>query len=70
MQLLKDIKTFIKYCDEFYNIETGIYQLATKREIEEAITQYITKAKEAPIMFDSYDREKVREILQPTYKVI
>lgn len=66
----KDIQNFIQYCDEFYNIETGIYPVATKEDIKKAIAQYMSKTNGKDIHFDSLDRERVREILQPSYSII
>ena len=65
-----DIKNFIDYCNEFYNIETGIYPVATKEDIKKAIAQYMCKTNGKDIHFDSLDRERVREILQPSYSII
>lgn len=66
----KDIQDFIKYCNEFYNIETGIYKVATKEDIKKAIAHYMNKTNGKNIHFDSLDRERVREILQPSYCII
>lgn len=65
-----DINKFIEYCNEFYNIETGIYPVATKGDIIKAIGQYMSKTNGNDIHFDSLDRERVREILQPSYSII
>jgi len=65
-----ELVQFIEYCNEFYDIETGIYPVATKKDIIKAIGQYISKTNEKDIHFDSFDREKVREILQPNYSII
>lgn len=66
----KDIKQFIDYCDEFYNINTGIYPIATKEDIKKAIAQFMHKTNGKDIHFDSLDRERVRQILQPNYSLI
>jgi len=65
-----ELVQFIEYCNEFYDIETGIYPVATKKDIIKAIGQYISKTNGKDIHFDSFDREKVREILQPNYSII
>ena len=65
-----ELVQFIEYCNEFYDIETGIYPVATKKDIIKAIGQYISKTNEKDIHFDSLDRERVREILQPSYSII
>jgi hypothetical protein len=70
MILATDIIEFIDYCNEFYNIETGIYPVATKNDIVKAVGQYIAKTNGNDIYLDSFDREKVREILQPNYSII
>ena len=58
-----EIRYFENYCNKFYNIKTGIYKIATKKEIKEAITIYFLLNDKKNIEFDSIDREKVREIL-------
>lgn len=65
-----ELVQFIEYCNEFYDIETGIYPVATKKDIIKAIGQYISKTNGNDIHFDSLDRERVREILQPSYSII
>jgi hypothetical protein len=65
-----ELVQFIEYCNEFYDIETGIYPVATKKDIIKAIGQYISRTNGKDIHFDSFDREKVREILQPYYKIL
>jgi hypothetical protein len=46
-----------------YNIENGIYPIATSEEIEAAIGEYLTSPHEVDIQFDSFDREQVRNII-------
>ena len=65
MILSTDINKFMKYCNEFYNIETGIYPIAKTGDIMKAVAQYISKTNGKDLHLDSFDREKVREILQP-----
>tara|TARA_R110001632_G_scaffold50279_7_gene125501 strand:+ start:1174 stop:1407 length:234 start_codon:yes stop_codon:yes gene_type:complete len=60
---LTELNHFISYCNDFYNIETGIYKLTTLIEIERAIGEYLTEPKTIDVQFDSLDREKVREII-------
>ena len=59
MKLVEKLKAFTEYCNEFYNIEIGIYPIATREEIEEAIFEYVTKPRTIPLDFDSIDREQL-----------
>ena len=70
MILATDIHEFTQYCNEFYNIETGIYPVATKKEIIKAVAQHISRTNGKDLHLDSFDREKVREILEPNYKIL
>jgi len=63
MQLLTDIRDFVEYCYKFYNKKDGMYPIATRDEIEFAVTKYILGIKRCTIAFDTFDREKVREII-------
>lgn len=62
--LIKEINEFTKYCVDFYNNETGIYKIATKKEIEIAVDSYLHKrwaqGKFHKVLFDSIDRERIR----------
>jgi hypothetical protein len=60
---LIELQNFITYCNDFYNIENGIYPIATSEEIEAAIGEYLTSPHQVDIQFDSFDREQVREII-------
>ena len=60
---LIELQNFITYCNDFYNIETGIYPIATSNEIEAAIGEYLTSPHQIDIQFDSFDREQVRELI-------
>ena len=60
-----ELVQFIEYCNEFYDIETGIYPVATKKDIIKAVAQHISRTNGKDLHLDSFDREKVREILQP-----
>lgn len=62
-----EILEFYNYVIEFYNNENGIYPIATKDEIINAVNQYLESKPLSEIYFDSIDRESVRTILQPTY---
>ena len=64
---LTDLNLFIEYCNDFYNKKTGMYPIASRKEIINAIGEYLTEPHEYEIQFDSIDREKVREILEPSY---
>ena len=64
---LTDLNLFIEYCNDFYNIKTGMYPVATKKEIINAIGEYLTEPHQFDIQFDSIDRENVRMILEPSY---
>ena len=65
-----ELVQFIEYCNEFYDIETGIYPVATKKDIIKAVAQHISRTNGKDLHLDSFDREKVREILQPYYKIL
>ena len=64
---LNELNIFIEYCNDFYNIKSGMYPIAKRSEIINAIGEYLTQPHEFEIQFDSIDREKVREILEPSY---
>jgi hypothetical protein len=64
---LAELQLFIEYCNDFYNIKSGMYPVATKKEIVAAIGEYLTEPHEFEIQFDSIDRENVRMILEPSY---
>jgi hypothetical protein len=65
-----ELVQFIEYCNEFYDIETGIYPVATKKDIIKAVAKHISRTNGKDLHLDSFDREKVREILQPYYKIL
>jgi hypothetical protein len=67
---VREIKEFQEYVWEFYNDTNGIYPIANSIKIQDAVMKYLESKPLIEIEFDSYDREKVREILQPTYKII
>jgi len=61
---LEEFQNFINYVDNFYNIETGIYPIATREEIIEAIGEYMLSQRTLKCEFDSIDREQIRQILE------
>ena len=67
---VREIKEFQVYVWEFYNDKNGIYPIANSIQIQDAVMKYIESKPLTEIEFDSLDRERVREILQPTYKII
>ena len=67
VSFLSDLNEFVEYCNDFYNEEYGEYRIASAEAIEAAIGEYLTQPHEFEIQFDSIDREKVREILEPSY---
>jgi len=60
---INEIIEFKNYCYEFYNINYGIYKIATNNEIDNAIMKYFFISNYKDIDFDSIDRENVRIIL-------
>ena len=61
-----DVLEFVNYCNEFYNESDGIYPIASKEEITDAVVEYLYQCP-SECQFDSIDREGVRAILQPDY---
>ena len=63
--IINDIKEFSEYCYSFYdkNRADSIYPIATKKIIDKAIYIYLISPKSYEVHFDSFDREKVREII-------
>jgi hypothetical protein len=64
---LAELQLFIEYCNDFYNIKSGMYPVAKRSEIINAIGVYLTQPREFEVQFDSIDRENVRMILEPSY---
>ena len=64
MNTLK-LKTFINYCNQFYNDKTGIYPIANTIDISVAITTYLIQAQimGTVVEFKETDREGVRLII-------
>ena len=63
------IEFFYEYVHEFYNDQNGIYPIATTKRIVQAVNEYLETKPLSQIMFDSYDRELVRQIIQPSYSM-
>ena len=57
---------FISFCNNFYNEQDGIYPIATREEITDAVVEYLFQL-ESECQFDSIDREGVRGVIQPDY---
>ena len=66
---VKEIKDLQIYVREFYNNTNGIYPIANSIQIQDAVMKYLESKPLTEIEFDSLDRENVRAILQPTYKM-
>lgn len=64
------VQEFIDYCNQFYNLEDGIYPIASTAEISRAVREYLEGLPEGEFCGDSLDRERVRCILQPEYRMI
>jgi hypothetical protein len=65
----EEIKLFYEYVWLFYNLESGLYPIATDKRIQEAVNQYLESKPLGQIYFDSLDRESVRQIIQPEYQI-
>jgi hypothetical protein len=72
----EDVNEFIDYCNEFYG-KKGLYAEDldggfTREEIKEAVIKYLEKLEYSQSWGngDSLDRERVREILQPSYSLL
>ncbi len=69
MNYEKEVAEFVDYVLEFYNDQDGIYPIASKEAIVQAIDQYLKAKPIEDIYFDSLDRESVRMILEPNYTI-
>ena len=69
-ELKAEIKHFKKYVNEFYNIETGVYPIATQNKINKAVNLYLKSTPLKSIFFDSLCRENVRLLLDLNYRII
>jgi hypothetical protein len=65
---LGEIAEFVDYCISFYDEKEGLEPIASKKQIRDAVYKYIMTT-ENEIVFDSLDREGVRMILQPEYRI-
>lgn len=69
-----EFETFVEYCNAFYSKGDGIYPIASEQEIRRAINVYLEKLDGHEWMEwgygDSIDRERVREILDPSYSIV
>ena len=61
-----EVLEFVSYCNNFYNEKVGIYPITTKKEITNAVVEYLFQL-ESECQFDSIDREGVRGVIQPDY---
>ena len=61
-----EVLEFISYCNNFYNEQDGIYPIASREEIMDAVVEYLFQL-ESECQFDSIDREGVRGVIQPDY---
>ena len=64
--LQSEVLEFVNYCNEFYNESDGIYPIASREQITDAVVEYLYEL-ESECQFDSIDREGVRCYLQPDY---
>ena len=64
----QEIKDFYIYVWKFYNMESGLYPIATDKRIQQAVNEYLESKPLGEIYFDSFDRECVRKIIQPEYQ--
>jgi hypothetical protein len=65
----KIITEFHQYVLSFYNSTDGVYPIATKKLIEESVNQYLESKPLSQIYFDSFDREEVRCIIEPSHSI-
>jgi len=63
------IKEFHEYVWEFYHKDHGIYKIADTKRIIQAVNQYLESKPLSQIEFDSFDRESVRMIIEPSYSM-
>jgi hypothetical protein len=64
-----EIQNFYIYVHEFYNDVNGLYKIATKERIHQAVNEYLESKLLGEIHFDSFDRESVRMIIEPEYRM-
>ena len=64
------INEFHKYVYDFYNDVSGVYKIASEARIYQAVNEYLESKPLGEIWFDSLDREYVRTIIEPEYKIV
>lgn len=72
MDHLKEIPQFKSLVLSFYSNDPkdkALYPIATPQRIHQAINTYLESKPLGAIQYDSFDREKVREIIQPGYSI-
>jgi len=67
MHIIIEIIKFTEYCNAFYNIDYGLYPIASNEQIDKAIFIYMTEPRTLKIDFDSIDRENVRAIIEYSF---
>jgi hypothetical protein len=67
--LVKELDAFFQYVWEFYNEKSGIYPIATDTQIQSAVNKFLESKPLTEFDFDSFDREEVRCILEPSYSI-
>ena len=65
----EDIRQFYEYVWTFYNDVSGVYPIATTERIQQACNEYLESKPLSQIYFDSFDRESVRTIIQPSFEL-
>jgi hypothetical protein len=65
----KLIQEFEKDVNHFYNSNSGLYPLATSKDITVSIMIYFLRNNIESIEFDSFDRENVKEIIIEVIKL-
>lgn len=68
---IQEIPEFVSYCESFYSNQDpeAPHPIASPDQIRNAVNLYLDSKPLNAIEFDSFDREKVREILQPGYSI-
>lgn len=59
----QEILEFYKYVWSFYNLDNGLYPIASDEVIQKSVNTYIESKPLSKIYFDSIDREQVRTII-------
>lgn len=58
------IHKFYNYVSDFYSKKYGIYPIASEAVIQLSVNRYLEKTPLRKIEFDSFDRERVRKIIE------